>query len=212
MSMLRLKLIRSCSSARCSKQRGILVAALFVVLSSAGAAHAAATYTYSGNGFDTFKDTPNIPGQYTTSDSVQGFFTVADPLAGGLRGSNVTGSVQTFSFTDGRQTFTETSTLSRELFQISTDATGAIIAWNVILESRNQVHPLDTINTVFYGATVRDRGQQLFSNAIIDEGVISGSPGIWSVVIPEPGTALLFGLGLAGLASSRRSGGRDDLR
>ena len=52
-----------------------------------------------------------------------------------------------------------------------------------------------------------DASSELGTTALIQKNVVDG-PAVTLQVIPEPGTALLLGLGLAGLAAGRRSSAR----
>lgn len=173
-------------------------------LLGAGTAQAIATYTYVGNNFDEIRTTPSVIGTYTTTQSVSGSFTLGAAIGANARRFDASDLVTTFSFTDGRQTFDETTNLSRLFINVDTDAAGDIVAWRVVLQRRD-IRPLDAIETVNFGITVQDLGSQQSSAIAIDRGRIRNAPGTWSVeVIPEPGTALLLGLGLAGLGSVRR--------
>lgn len=190
----------------CAPRREIkyfaLLLSLFVGLVLTAPAFAT-TYTYTGNNFDSIRDTTAIGGQYNTSQSVQGSFDLAFTLPANQTSLDVSALVTSFSFTDGRQTFTDASTLSREFFNVSTDATGQISMWRVVLESTSN-NPLDAIDTVNFGASVRDRGRQLITGGNFDQGSIQNAAGSWTVTnIPEPGTALLLGLGLVALSSER---------
>lgn len=180
---------------------------IVAVLLAAGSASALATYSYTGNNYDQIRNSGAIGGSYNITQSVQGSFTLDQAIGANQNSVDVSADVLSFSFSDGRQTFDEGSPLSRAFFSVSTDATGEITSWRVVLEQRNVVNVLDAIETVRFGATTRDRGRQLNSPVARDEGVANNNPGDWAVtvVIPEPGTALLFGFGLVALASQRHN-------
>lgn len=74
-------------------QRGWVVAA---VLAAASPAWADAVYDYVGSPYTTTSGPT-----YTTAMQVTGRFTTAVPLPGGMAWTNVTGQVQSFSFSDG---------------------------------------------------------------------------------------------------------------
>ncbi len=99
---------------------------------------ASTMYSYTGNGFST------VTGLYTGGDSVNGSFTTSVPLADDL--SNATITPISYSFTDGVQTITNTTTNVTGSFQdISTDASGNIIGWMIYLTTGTPLFPLAVI-------------------------------------------------------------------
>jgi hypothetical protein len=154
------------------------------------AAHADTTYTYSGNPFD------SVAGLYTTSDSIQGSFTVASPFL--LNSSNVF-TPSSFSFTDGLQTLTSLDSTGD--FSVDVDNTGDFIGWNISVGSPN-----DSISTFDTNFPTFDA----FDGAVLDLGVNSGenshAPGTWTVAnpVPEPSTLALLASGALGLLTPIR--------
>ena len=94
----------------------ILAASL---IGASGAATAQVTYDYSGSNFDV------VSGLYTTSDSVQGSFTVSSALAANLVEANINPS--SFTFSDGVQAIHGAGCC----FSIFTNASGQIDAWSI---------------------------------------------------------------------------------
>jgi hypothetical protein len=91
-----------------------IAAAGLVCLMMPGSALAEESYTYSGQTLG--PDPPNsFP--YTSSDSVQGSFTVSTALADNLPLTDITTQVESLSFTDGINTYTQSSSFSSEDFQ-----------------------------------------------------------------------------------------------
>ena len=89
------------------------------LIGASGTVTAQVTYDYSGSNFDV------VSGLYTTSDSVQGSFTVSSALAANLVQAEIIPS--TFSFSDGVQAIMGAGCC----FSISTNASGRIDAWNI---------------------------------------------------------------------------------
>ncbi len=95
----------------------------------------AATYTYTGNDYTIIQDGPIPAGTYDTTMSISGSFTVAVPLAANLN-ADITASLQSFSFFDGRHTITQLNA-SFIGFLVKTDATGGLITWQIQLLTPN---------------------------------------------------------------------------
>jgi hypothetical protein len=88
------------------------------LIGASGTATAQVTYDYSGSNFDV------VSGLYTSSDSVQGSFTVTSALAPNLIQASI--SPSTYAFSDGVQAITGAGCC----FSISTNASGQIDSWN----------------------------------------------------------------------------------
>ena len=175
----------------------------------------ATTYTYTGNNFQASEITDNTPpaGTYTTSESVSGSFTVPTPLAGNFSGFI---SPTSFSFFDGRNTITNSNANLTSSFNVTTNASGAIVQWAVFV----QITPLplvvgsliDMIATAFeIGLNPTDQASITFcavlpcptgSGSQKDFAANFGTPGVWSsnaTAVPLPTALPLFATGLAGL-------------
>jgi hypothetical protein len=94
-------------------------------LATAGAA-AQATYSYLGQPFVT------VFPPYSVTDRVIGSFETAAPLEPWLIDVDISARVTGFSYTDGQQTRTAADSAVCG-FRVTTDATGAIVAWVVNL-------------------------------------------------------------------------------
>jgi hypothetical protein len=112
-----------------------LVFAMLAIGVASSANAASVTYSYAGQPYS-----PNAPtfcnGTYTatcTQLAVTGFFTVATAFAPNL--SNYAFTPLQFSFSDGSGVFSLTSgdVLAISTFQVSTDASGNIVGWDISL-------------------------------------------------------------------------------
>jgi PEP-CTERM motif len=156
------------------------------------------TYTYTGNLFEAATGPYN-----TTSDAVDGSFTLSSPLGDDLSDAPFTPS--SYSFTDGVQTFSSTSSpATEETFDVFTSATGAITAWTVSLAGPADANSVSTF-------TSEDVG--MLDEGFDGEGFNLGDAGTWAETVssggggspvPEPGNVALIGLGLVGIGLVRR--------
>lgn len=88
---------------------------------------AAATYSITANPY-----TSTGGGSlYSTSDRVSGSFTMATALTGGLVNSNVSASVTSFSFDDGKGNVITQANATSNSFRVSTDPAGNITGFDV---------------------------------------------------------------------------------
>ena len=117
------------------------LAAMSAALFGAGAAAAQSTYTFTPPGTYTTVQPDVTPGcsiapcaDYTGAMSVTGSFTTIAPLPPGFSG-NAYPLVQNFVFNDGLTTYASTDPQVRaRFFDITTDGTGAITSFNVVIQ------------------------------------------------------------------------------
>jgi hypothetical protein len=170
----------------------ILLTLIFVPSAKA----AATTYTYTGNAFtyvgtDTFYGAPvtNISGYLTLSSAL------ADSTTTTLTLSSGGGTITDYSFTDGRYVtdlanYASSNQWSTTSFAVTTSATGAIVGWNLDVNSSTA-----NIITTNSGGTGTDGVNADPSQAY--DAYNNNMPGTWSVTsaaTPEPSTwALVLG-------------------
>jgi hypothetical protein len=178
----------------------------------ASPSHADSTYTYSGLGpFSSFCN-----GTYGTTPSCTGGLTGSLVLSNAL-GDSFDGSVTplSFSFTDGKNVkFTSSSSLGLVFFHFTTNSSGDIIAWGIILDQDNTVNHTcsDTASadsvlladgSIFNGqygdASCYNIPGVSFGAGSINLSNPAPTPMSWSVTTPEPSSFLLVCLGLLGV-------------
>lgn len=189
----------------------------------------AGTYVYTGNTYLTFDkreqnggqlpgDLSSIPGTFTTAMSINGSFTVTGALSANLSAFDISGLVDSFSFSNGRATLTDAES-AISTFQVSTDGVGAISEWSIMVT--NIITPLsngeigDRIITRTDSAM--DQGLKFLcleepcaavSSALGDNetGVTNSNPGTWAqaAVVPVPLSGVLLASGLLGFGFFRR--------
>ena len=158
-----------------------------------------ATYTYTGNPFNEF-----INGLACPPDcAISGSFTVASPIGDNFNGG-ITPSM--FSFTDGNVTLSSAVGASIVgsgepvgMIFVQTDASGAIVDWNIgvcsVPFSSNHVC-LGSVELFTGGPS--NPGDSVFIGA--GSGSNAGVPGTWMssvAVTPEPNSGVLWLLGVA---------------
>jgi hypothetical protein len=156
------------------------------ILTMALGAHsvkASTTYTYTGNDFTT------AVAPFTTSDSVQGSFTIAT-LGDNLTFDSI--APTTYTFSDGVTTINQTDGTIAE-FTVSTNGVGAIILWDidVVLNPGTGTIETETGPSVDSGETFAGFGE------------IVNDPGTWGTT-PEPSTFILMSSGLLALTMLAR--------
>src|ERR1700679_1943979 len=165
------------------------VSAILVLSASTLIAHADSIYTYTGQDF-----TSVVGPLFTTSDFVSGSFTTATPLGDNLDEALI--SPASFSFSDGVDTINNANATS-EAFEISTNASGAIVDWAIEVESVT-VGLDDGIETVGgpqfgsdgdFGSIDGDA-----ENSV--SGAFTSSMSASTSVTPEPSTLALLGTGV----------------
>ena len=101
----------------------------------------ATTYVYSGAPYTLVQNFTNPCGvgpcaSYALGERISGQFTTFAPLAPNLVNQNVFPSVTSYSFADGVDVYSSANPNSRvDNFVFSTDASGTITSWNVIIMS-----------------------------------------------------------------------------
>ena len=188
-------------------------------------------YSYTGNNFTQFVDSTPPAGAYSATDHVTVTFRLANAIA--PNATNVTVTPLSFTLTDGRNTLTELNafgTISgpNQFSNISTDASGAIVGWNITVSRGldNQFMVVGSERDVISSrwtpsvpSPIIDSGSMVVCTQIVqnfgcittgDEGrALAGAsiPNAWIVrtsAVPEPATLCLMLLGLFALPSLRR--------
>jgi hypothetical protein len=158
-------------------------------------------YTYTGN---SFTDTSQSFGLFTTSDSVTGSFTVTSPLGSNLVFAPVNWTA--FSFSDGYETITNnTPNITVETFQVSTDPTGKIVGWADQVVVGFYLANVHTYSDPGFGGISDDGGQTAIPGHY-PQASNYGDPGTWTSAdvvdptpstVPEPSSLLLLSTGSA---------------
>ncbi len=150
-------------------------AAIVSLIALAAPAAAQVTYSYQGNPF-TFA----LAAPYTTSQSVAGGFEVGTALPPGAT-TDISGSLVGFSFSDGVETRNEANSLICQ-FSVTTDANGAIVAWDIWLRESGGADPQHSLET----RTASDLAGFATPNAGCGPAAlnpfasVTGQPGAWS--------------------------------
>jgi MYXO-CTERM domain-containing protein len=186
---------------------------------SGGVTHATVyEYSYTGMNYTSLSDNGSVPGAYTTSMDVSGYFTLSTPLAANSSG-NIAGSILDWSFSDGRNTLTKAGQTSYpDAFYISTNAAGAIYAWIVNLQAvaNNQFNASTTDPNMFSdgsstggfddayttGTCLSFNSSSGCANYNADIASV-GQAGIWAVTtvaVAEPASLPIMAAGMGGLA------------
>ena len=199
------------------------IASLPVLLAPlAGPAHAAVIYSYAGGHYVSIQDTFGQPTTvFDTTMSVSGSFMVAEPVIAPTL-TDISGSVQSYSFSDGAVTLLEPLTDANSnvlFFEVRTDLSGAILEWTIRVSQGSttllggQFRRISTArigsnssDAVFFGSCNE------LNFGVCDFDPIAGAqttvaPGTWHVPEPSilPWVAIAW-MGLAGLGWGRRQG------
>jgi hypothetical protein len=160
---------------------------------------ASVTYTYTGNPF-----TYHNPSYPCPPDC---FITASITLASALPSNLAEGPISPLAYmiSDGGVTLTDanSSTYALGFSHWSTDASGNITTW--AFEVHNNLLPGEILITAF----VPSLGEEFDgrAEAVTEVAGVEGSHGVWvnqSTAVPEPGSIMLWGTGLAGLADAVR--------
>jgi len=191
----------------------LLISALFV---SSYARASLVQYTYTGSVFDAAAGSPYNASAYQAGvDRITGSFIIDDADMVSLSGQNVFSDIISFSFDDGSSgspypsTITDAAVIPPSNFVFSTDASGTILSWDVVLVVNSVYRSMTWCNTgdgcTGSGAALRDSVKN--RSPTIGSTASSNTPGVWSAaaVVPVPPAALLFGsaIGLLGWARRR---------
>jgi hypothetical protein len=151
----------------------------------AATAEASVVYTYTGNDFTT------VEPPYTVNDKVTGSFTTSTAIAPSVTLDPI--SPIAFSFSDGVQTVTDATSGQTSTLEISTDSSGNITEWFILLN-----FPGGQIFTGNSAITVTDAGTNF---PTVSQAENFGSPGQWTMAgaAPEPSTWAMMLLGFAGI-------------
>jgi hypothetical protein len=193
---------------------GLVLLTAMVLGAAAPQAGAVAIYEYQGNPFtDIF---PASGGLFSTSDSIVGRLTLDAPLAANLSDADLTGAsgfALRLARTDlGGIGFGHDSPGTTVSAQVSTDALGDIIGWDIRLRLDLGGSDFLLLRTRNEAAEVRDLGQSQ-TGAGFSAGAIVDAAGTWRCSgvcdppvrgVSEPGTVLLLSLGTMALGVRRR--------
>ncbi len=103
------------------------------------AAMSQVTYNYTGNNYN------NFIAPYSASSQITGSFEVASALAASST-TDLTNTLQVFSFSDGQATRNETNTVLCD-FSITTNANGNITDWSIYMR-QNNTGPTENQHTI----------------------------------------------------------------
>lgn len=168
-------------------------------LSLSAAAHAA-TYTYTGDDFNSF----SLPSAYTAADKVTGSITLTSALADNLTSfvSVPAASITSFSFSDGLQTISNANATG-SAFAFKTDATGKITAWQVTVLIGSVAS--DSIATVDFPGVLGVFDDGVFENSVGSNRNLAGTWTGGGPAVPEPATWAMMLAGFGGLGAAMRS-------
>ena len=185
-----------------------MTAVLMCGLLASTSALRADTFTYSYSGNDLGPDPPNSFAPFTSGDSITGYFTVASPLPVSQAFTDITSLVTSFSFSDGPETINSSTSLTGEGFGVATGPTGAIIAWEVLLQTAGgEIFSCsgDPNQPCYPGpGWGAGEGDEAFYGGGV--GLIENDAGNWSAT-PEPSGPMLLGtifLGVLGMTLRRK--------
>jgi hypothetical protein len=188
---------------------------------SAMPTQASTIYTYTGNFFDsTLIIDANPPtGDYKPAMKVTGSFELLNPLGNGLIDVNILASPDLvgFSFSDGRNTITNTNAGTKVIF-VTIGGSGNIIDWKIELTMGSmsalgdQIGGISSYLAFDAGYVAECTTFSFFCTNQSDSAVRNLAPGTWAIstgdtsVVPLPAALPLFatGLGLLAFVARRR--------
>jgi hypothetical protein len=182
--------------------RNVLVGLLTIVW--VACAKGDTIYAYTGN------DYTNCAGNYCSGGPYALDVTFDTTLTGAaldnLSFTNITGTVQSFSFSDGTGLVVNQSTSGvSDEFEISTDAAGNIVNWFVGGYANSAQTQMQTNWHSPIGFTPGEDFSETTVSFGGSYGYVSNDPGIWKLTAstPEPRWATLLGVGLLLLFAMR---------
>jgi hypothetical protein len=182
-----------------------------VVLLVPAVAQANEVYFYEGNNFFYFIDDTPPAGAYTAAMRVSGSFELSSALPPNQSLLDISSSVLSFSFSDGRNTVTNTSSGFIYLFSVATDATGSISHWQIGVDEPPPAVVGEQQVQIETAAWVRDAGtlyeciaEGCGSAVGTDQAILGGSGGVnvgtWThMTVGAPAVPALAPLGIATL-------------
>lgn len=198
------------------------IASCMLALGVGSQAVAATVYNYTGNYFDFFWDSAEIPYTYTSTMRVEGSISTTIPLESNRPYGDIKDLVVAYSFSDGVQTIRSAQLDSVSNFSLSTDINGNIDYWDIsVVISSPAALPLTSMMGVIDANNYEHMGMGMYQN---DGGLVYGSgetgrtwydwayahaaPGEWIKEpippVPLPPAVLLFGSAIAFIAFVRR--------
>lgn len=172
------------------------VAVLFSMASTASAI----IYTYAGNSFGP------CAGTLCPATALSSVVTLSITLAPNLTDFDAAPFITAVNSTDGVRTITEGTGFSFAEFRVSTDGSGDIVGWaseflwdagdNGFMSCKD----VSSASGGNCGVFINDLDRTIsYDTQPTSFASVNSKPGTWETVVPEPNTALMIAMGLAGL-------------